>query len=190
MLVDLFKGNLVRLTAEDPPLSAEAFSKWNRNDEYFRLVDSDPPVLWSVKYLQSQHEKDLEEAPKGYSFYIRTLADDRLVGFVGLGSLAWSHGEAWVGIGLGNPEDWGKGYGSDAMHLALRYCFTELNLRRVSLEVIDYNPRAIRSYEKNGFVHEGRRRGPILRQGLRWDVLAMGILKEEWLHNQRAKARV
>jgi RimJ/RimL family protein N-acetyltransferase len=188
MLVDLFKGNLVRLTAEDPVVSAAAFSQWNRNDEYYRLLDTDPPVLWSKKMIQSWQEKELDEESKEYFFHVRTLADDRLVGFVALWGPEWSHAGTWVGIGLGDRADWGKGYGSDAMHLALRYAFTELNMRRITLGVFEYNPRAIRSYEKNGFVHEGKLRGMIHRQGRRWDILLMGVLREEWLQTQPARS--
>jgi hypothetical protein len=71
--------------------------------------------------------------------------------------------------------------GTDAMRVMLRYVFNELNLRRVSLIVFEYNLRAIRSYEKVGFVHEGRVRRVMQRDGRRWDFLYMGILREEWL---------
>jgi RimJ/RimL family protein N-acetyltransferase len=57
----------------------------------------------------------------------------------------------------------------------------ELNLHRVTLDVFEYNPRAIRSYEKAGFRHEGRQRQALVRNGKRWDLLEMGILCEEWL---------
>jgi RimJ/RimL family protein N-acetyltransferase len=62
----------------------------------------------------------------------------------------------------------------------LRYAFCELNLHRVSLTVFEYNPRGIHSYEKCGFKHEGCIRELILRDGKRWDVLHMGILRQEW----------
>jgi RimJ/RimL family protein N-acetyltransferase len=57
----------------------------------------------------------------------------------------------------------------------------EQNLRRVSLDTFEYNPRAIRSYEKAGFVYEGRARQYLLREGKRWDLIFMGILRQEWL---------
>ena len=85
-----------------------------------------------------------------------------------------------IGIGLGAREYWGQGYGTDAMQTLLRYAFTEMNLRRLTLLVFDYNPRAIRSYEKCGFVKEGTVRGVLQREGQRWDWHYMGILKEEW----------
>jgi RimJ/RimL family protein N-acetyltransferase len=67
------------------------------------------------------------------------------------------------------------------MNILLRFAFTEINLRRVTLTVFEYNPRAIRSYEKAGFRHEGRARKVVNKEGRRWDVLYMGILREEWL---------
>jgi RimJ/RimL family protein N-acetyltransferase len=63
----------------------------------------------------------------------------------------------------------------------LRFAFSEINLRRVTLTVFEYNRRAIRSYEKAGFQHEGRLRGALNKEGKRWDMLYMGIRREEWL---------
>jgi RimJ/RimL family protein N-acetyltransferase len=55
-----------------------------------------------------------------------------------------------------------------------------LNLRRITLGVFDYNPRAIRSYEKAGFTLEGHLRKALYRDGSRADIVFMGILREEW----------
>lgn len=66
------------------------------------------------------------------------------------------------------------------MRVLLRFAFQELNLHRVTLDVFDYNLRALRSYEKTGFKLEGRERGVIQRDGKRYNALAMGTLREEW----------
>ena len=105
----------------------------------------------------------------------------RLIGFLNLFGLSWTHGDTWLGIGLGDREHWGKGYGTDAVQIILRYVFTELNLRRVTLGVFAYNPRAIKSYEKAGFKVEGRLRQYISREGQRNDMIVMSLLREEWL---------
>jgi len=181
MSTDLFCGELVRLSDEDPVVMAEAFTRWNRDPEYFRLLDSAAPRLWSAKKMKEWFEKDLEDSsPTFISFSIRTLVEDRLIGFVAFDEIKWVARDAWVAIGIGEREFWSKGYGSDAMRLMLRYGFLELNLNRVSLGVFSANPRAVRSYEKCGFVHEGRIRDFNLRDGKYWDLLQMGILREEW----------
>ena len=42
------------------------------------------------------------------------------------------------------------------------------------------NPRAIRSYEKSGFVEEGRLRAHYWHDGRHRDAVVMGILRDEW----------
>ncbi|MFH2103948.1 MAG: GNAT family protein [Chloroflexota bacterium] len=176
----LLHGELVRLTVEDPETLAKLVSQWSADSEYSRLLDWDPARRSSIKTIQKWIEKQYEN-DNCHAFSIRTLADDRIIGEIGLDGIRWAHRDAFVGIGLGEREYWGKGYGTDAMRVILRYAFTELNLQRVTLDVFDYNPRALRSYDKAGFILEGRQRGALLREGRRWDVIYMGILKEDWL---------
>ena len=178
----LLYGEKVRLTAEDAKILAKTYTRWSNNSQFWRLMDSGVTRPQSIKAVEKAFEKYLEIEPEEDSFYfnIRTLDDDQLIGDIGLDGVNWAHGEVFVGIGLGEMDYWGKGYGTDAMHVILRYAFEELNLRRVTLNVFEYNPRAIRSYEKAGFQIEGRLRGGLLREGSRWDMIYMGILKEEW----------
>lgn len=178
MNTELLKGKLVYLTAFDPEIAADLFTKWSADSEYLRLLNWDPAFGFSKKAYQEWFEKHME-AYFEHSFIIRTLADDRPVGEIGLGDINWNFGDAFVGIGLGERSDWGKGYGTDAMRVILRYAFMELNLHRVSLNVFEYNPRGIRSYEKCGFVIEGRACGLLQRDGRRWDVIYMGVLRED-----------
>ena len=178
MNTPLFHGELVRLTAANPETDAEVVTGWSRDSEFLRLLDDEAARPWLLKSVKKDME---EESSDGFQFMIRTVAEDRLIGFVGLHrSIRWAQGDAWVGIGIGDRAYWGKGYGTDAMRVLLRYAFTELNLHRVTLGVFEYNARAIRSYEKAGFVVEGRSRQEMLRDGRRWDALTMGILREDW----------
>lgn len=182
---NLFTGHLVRLSSEEPQVFAEAFTRWSSNSEYLRLLDTDPPRLWSVSKRKQWFEKKLEDFEHNHTFSIRTLEDERLIGFIGLGGISWTHGDAWVGIGIGDQQYWGKGYGSEAMRLILGYAFTELNLHRVSLGVFSYNNRAIRAYENCGFRKEGIIRQSFRREGQRWDEITMGILRSEWQAQDR-----
>jgi RimJ/RimL family protein N-acetyltransferase len=152
-----------------------------------RLLDTDPPRLHSTKAIKEWSEKELDKATEMYWFAIRVLEDDRLLGDIILSVINWGSRESFVGIGIGEREFWGKGYGTDAMHLILRYAFAELNLRRVSLTVFEFNQRAVHSYEKAGFQLEGCQRQAMQREGCHWDILYMGILREEWMENDGYK---
>jgi RimJ/RimL family protein N-acetyltransferase len=178
---DLYRGTLVRLSAADPEELGKTVPAWSRDTEFVRLFGTGPARLHSSRAGVEFYKKEMgEENPTHYWFSIRALDDDRLLGETDLEIENIAAGEAFIGIGIYKRDDWGKGYGSDAMRIALRYAFTELNLHRVSLTVFEYNPRAIRSYEKCGFQIEGRRRGALLKDGKRWDMIYMGILFDEW----------
>ncbi len=180
---NLLKGKLVRLSGIEPDEASKSFAQWNRDSEYMRLLDTDPPRMHSTKAIKAWLEKDLEKATDMYWFAIRALEDDRLLGDITLSVINWGSREAFTGIAIGAREFWGKGYGTDAMQVLLRYGFIELNLRRVSLTVFEFNQRARRSYEKVGFRPEGCQRQFIQREGRRWDIIYMGILREEWMED-------
>lgn len=179
---DVLAGKLVRLSAFDPEEMSKAIARWNLNSEYFRLLNGGARPMQSPKAALKWMEEEVGEmSPASYFFSIRTLAEDKLIGELGLDVVNWSGRDAFVGLGIGETEYWSKGYGTDAMQILLRFAFTEINLRRVTLTVFEYNPRAIRSYEKAGFRHEGRLRHLLNREGRRWNEVYMGILREEWL---------
>lgn len=173
-----FAGKLVRLVAFDPEKDTEAMARWNRSSEYQQLLDSNPAAVHSPASMKEWMEKHANEL---YNFGIYAIEDDRLIGQVDLSGVDWVARNCWVGIGIGDPAYWGKGYGSDAMNEILRFGFEWLNLNRVSLTVFEYNERAYRSYLKCGFKEEGRLRQWMQRSGERFDLIFMGILREEWM---------
>jgi len=178
---DILKGELVRLAAFDPEEMGKAYAVWNRDSEFKRLIDISARVH-SAKASVDFFKKMVEEIkPESHYFSIRALYDNRLLGDIDFSVVnGWMGRNAYVGIGIGDRNNWSKGYGTDAMKIGLRFAFTEINLDRVTLNVFEYNPRAIRSYEKAGFKREGIMRGGLLKDGKRWDMVFMGILREEW----------
>jgi len=92
----------------------------------------------------------------------------------------WSHASGAIALSIGQPEDRGRGYGWQMLRMLLRYAFDELNLHRVGAQTFEYNAGALRFLERAGFVVEVRRRQAIHRDGRRWDLLMLGLLREEW----------
>ena len=128
---------------------------------------------WFERQLEDQNSE---------LFAIET-ADGVHIGNIGLHDVNCQHRHAQLGIVIGEKEYWGKGYGSDAVRTALRFAFETMNLHRVSLRVYEDNARAIRTYEKCGFQHEGRAREAIFRKGRYYDELRMGILRREFANS-------
>jgi RimJ/RimL family protein N-acetyltransferase len=175
---NLFIGVLLRFAAPQPD-DAEIMARWSSDSEYARLVDSDFARPRSTRFFTKQDPD--ENSNTGIEFRLRTVTDDRLIGFVALHSIEWNNQVGLLSIGIGDRDYWGKGYGSDALRMMLRYGFYELNLHRIGLNVFSYNQRAIRAYEKVGFVVEGVQREFLNRDGQRYDLVWMGILRQEWL---------
>lgn len=182
-----FEGKVTRLAIFDSEQDVKCWARWNQDSEYQQLQDSGPASLWPAKNLKDWMEKHFEEF---LGFSIHTLAGDQIIGSIELSEIDWVAGNAWVGIGIGEREYWGKGYGSDAMNVLLRFAFESLNLKRVSLTVFEYNERAIKSYIKVGFKEEGRMRQWMQRAGQRYDLVFMGFMREEWGERQKAARAV
>lgn len=81
---------------------------------------------------------------------------------------------------IGEPDYWGKGHGKDALNVLLHYLFYSLNLERIQIDTWSGNQRAIRFFEKCGFVLEGKLRKGEFINGSYYDTIIMSILREEY----------
>ena len=102
------------------------------------------------------------------------------IGNVKIEPIDYNNRKAEIGIMIGDKNFWGKGYGTEAMRLAVKFCFQDLDFNRVTLGVITDNIQAIKSYKKVGFVQEGVLRGDVIRDGKKYNRILMGLLKKEF----------
>ncbi|MGJ3237936.1 MAG: GNAT family N-acetyltransferase [Anaerolineae bacterium] len=117
---------------------------------------------------------------KGRYAWIICLPDDTVIGEVVINEIDENNRNANIRIALFDPQFYGKGYGTTAMRLAVKYGFEQANLHRIELGVFDFNPRAIRVYEKVGFKLEGTLRDVLLWEGDYHNQHIMSILEDEW----------
>lgn len=176
----LFLGKRLRLAAPRPE-DAEIIARWTEDSEFLRNADTDT----ARPHTPEEVARGFASTPRSFEFHLRTLEEDRLIGFVSIENIEWNNQCGELSIGIGQAEDRGQGYGSEALGLILRYAFEELNLYRVQLDVIANNSRAIHTYEKAGFQVEGRKRQAVYRDGVRDDRLVMGMLLPEWQERKK-----
>ncbi len=172
---DFLHGERVALTAfrgED----AGALAGFEQDSEYLRLYDADVARPRTVEAIRTAYES--LTPPGGFVFTVRGL-DGAVMGVACLDGILPFHGVGGLSIALGRPF-WGQGYGREVLRLVLRFSFNELNLRRLTITVFDYNARAIRLYERLGFVREGVFRSFLVRDGEAHDMLLYGLLRSEW----------
>lgn len=125
----------------------------------------------------TKDEVERQLAPSPHSWVIDF--GGRFIGTARLHSLVSGDRRASFAIGIFDPRMLSQGLGTEATRLVLEHAFATLHLHRVALRVLADNARAIRCYEKCGFVREGRERESA-RVGDRWvDDIIMGIVEGE-----------
>ncbi len=160
---------------------AETYRRWRADGEPMALAGWHERAPLSLAQVERRIAGHAEEQGKdSYTFLICRDDDERAIGEVMLMDIDRVNGSAEVGIFIGEPEEWGKGYGTDAVRAIVDFGFAELRLERVWLEVATDNPRAIRSYEKVGFVREATLRHDRWEGGRFTDGHVMSILRDEW----------
>lgn len=137
----------------------------------FRPIDLASEEEFIATIPKSEHD---------FVFGIAVKATDQLIGTTGLHDVDWKNRHANFGINIGAKHEWGKGYGTEATALTVRYAFETLNLHRVRLLVFETNERAIRTYEKVGFRREGVLREDRFHAGRYWNTITMAMLRTEW----------
>lgn len=126
-------------------------------------------------------KKYLEETIKEESvFAIVDIKEHKLIGNIGLHQLDHVNRTATLGIFIGDKEYRSQGYGTEAIRLILDYGFNYLNLKNIKLDLMEFNQRALKCYQKCGFKECGRRRKCRFINGKYYDSIEMDILAEEF----------
>jgi RimJ/RimL family protein N-acetyltransferase len=170
------QGKLVRLRAYEKS-DADALFRWFSDEDVTRWLG--PPNFPSRAHQERFIELASASSDDAKYFAIETL-DGKLVGDCGLRFIDWKSRKAEFFITIGEKEFWGKGLGSDALRIVSRLAFDKMNLNRLWLSVLVDNPRAVRCYEKCGFVREGLLRQESYVDGKYRDVLMMALLREDY----------
>jgi RimJ/RimL family protein N-acetyltransferase len=174
----MLDGEHVRLRAierDDLPRLHELFDD---DLELMARSSDEPPRPVSLAELEHDFDERLEERdPTTMRFGIEL--DDELIGECGLHLIDHYRKTCQLGIGIGR-DHWAKGLGQDAVRILLDFAFRDLGMRKVGLEVLADDERAVGAYARAGFVEEGRLRAHSWFEGEAHDALVMGVLREEW----------
>ncbi|MBR6666097.1 MAG: UDP-4-amino-4,6-dideoxy-N-acetyl-beta-L-altrosamine N-acetyltransferase [Lachnospiraceae bacterium] len=135
--------------------------------------------IYQELFTRESHEnwiKTMIDTGKVVQMMICECETGRPVGSVYIRDIDPVHQKAEYGIFIGAVDARGKGYGTAAAKLMIRYSFEELKLHRLFLRVYAENLQAIRSYEKAGFVKEAFLHDDVFVNGKFRDIVLMGII--------------
>ena len=172
----MLEGDTVRLREyrkEDVPI---VWNYWNDPD-IKRCLMRDTPFPVREEDEWKWYEGLAEKGDK-YNFVVERKSDRKNIGGCMILEVDWPNRYGTIGIFLGKSF-WSKGYGSEAVKILSGFMFGEMTLNRVELVVLAFNRRAIRAYEKNGFVLEGVSRERVYKDSKYCNQYHMSILRNE-----------
>ena len=171
------QGKLVRLRGYENS-DADALVRWFSDEEVTRWLG---PMNLPITRAKQEEFIEMAAASGGDAKYfaIETL-EGKLVGDTGLRKIDWKCRKAEFFITIGEKPLWDKGLGSDALRIVIRLAFEKMNLNRLWLTALMDNPRAVRCYEKCGFVREGLLRQESYVDGKYRDVFMMALLRADY----------
>jgi len=153
------------------------------------LQAADLPFLVSVRnscraMLHDDREFTPEQANEWFAtvhprFYLLTR-DGAPIGYFRTSNWSEANRNVYVGCDL-HISCRGKGLARTAYPLFLRFLFEELEMNKVSLEVLQHNEPAMRLYKRIGFVLEGVKRLEVRRDGRYLDSLIFSMLRSEFM---------
>lgn len=163
------------------------------------ITEEDLPRLWALIYKDENPEWKKWDAPYfphhpiSYEQFLlkkdqwvnvedryAIIVDGELAGTV---SYYWEHEPSrWLemGICLNEAQNWGKGIGTIALKLWIDHLFATMPLVRVGYTTWSGNQRMIRVGQKLGMTMEARIRKVRYYEGVYYDSIRMGLLREEW----------
>ena len=174
-----FIGDKVKLRALEVTDIDDILKYFNNYQTRIGLGDIIPI---SYKMEEDWINSTMERTKKGigYTFVIDHKETGELIGTCSIEQITRTSRSASLGIGIHNPENFDKGYGTDATICLMKFGFRVLNLHRIELGVFHYNERAFHVYKKLGWKEVGRKREVFFVQGKYYDMIVMDILQDEF----------
>lgn len=134
---------------------AEDDYRWRSEPELSRYDAAKPLSITYGEFLVFYQEELRSPSPYRRSFAIDDEAGKH-IGNVMYYNIDTIHREAELGITIGEPDYWNRGYGTEAVRLLVELLVEQRGFNRVYLKTLAWNHRARRAFSKVGFLECGR----------------------------------
>lgn len=155
---------------------SEQYLKWMNNPEVLKYTES----RWK-KYDENDLKifvHNMNKSQNDYLFGIYTTDTGKHIGNIKIGNVNQYHRFANLGVIIGAKEEWGKGYATEAIKLAVDYAFTQLKLYKIIAGVYVNNFASIKALKKVGFIECGVHINHCVFDDYRVDTLTLEIINE------------
>ncbi len=180
------KGKLIDLVVlDEETVEKTNWYNWFNDEENMRYMQKH--YYPNTRALQLEFfKKEIENNPKKLQVGIYHKKDRVLIGTVSLNNIDFLNRECDIGGLIGEKKYQNFKNFLEACRLLIKHAFDSLNMHRV------YGGSIIREVDEMfcrvlRFTHEGIRRKCIYKNGTYYDVYMIGLLKDEYILNQKEK---
>jgi RimJ/RimL family protein N-acetyltransferase len=156
---------------------APADYAWQTDPELAELDAISVPTITFQQYLDQYASELLYPSSIRNRFAIETL-DGEHIGNCTYYDIDNRRSEAELGIMIGNPDYWDKGYGVDAVINLVNHIFQRTKLNRIYLKTLVSNTRAQKCFAKCGFTPYGH----LKRDS--YNFVLMELHRKQWVEQQ------
>jgi len=122
-----------------------------------------------------------------YHFAVVNKEDDKLLGIYGLEEKDSVSRRFHVGGFIGEPDNRGKGYGTEALKLITKFAFEILNAQSLFSDINSFNLVSVKAAEKSGYKKVGTFRKSVYYNMEYHDSILIDIIREDYIHQNKLK---
>lgn len=156
--------------------------------EFYKMTEDDIPFMNEVRneccgeFLHNSKKFSLGQSLEWFKstsplFWI-IIYNEEKIGYFRTSNYSKENRNIYIGADL-HKDYRGKGLAYESYKKFIPFLLQELNLHKISLEVLETNTRAINLYNKLGFTTEGIKRDDVYKNGEWINSIIMSLLNEE-----------
>lgn len=136
----------------EPSHASTEYVQW-MNDPNINMFLESRFIMHTRKSIE-QYIKYTNET-NNYLFGIFLHSSNKHIGNIKIADIDYHHLFACIGIIIGDAKEWGKGYATEAIYLASKFAFDELNINLLIAGIYKPNIASLKAFTKVGYTQTG-----------------------------------
>ena len=176
-----YESERIYLSVIDPN-DYKTFTRWINDESLARGLGN-----FKFNFTEQDEKEYLVNSNKNntLTFDLVRKEDDKLIGSYGLEIKDNVSRRIHVGGFIGDKEDRGKGYGTEALKLISKYCFEILNAESLYSGIFSFNEASLKAAKKAGYTVIGKYRNAYYYAGKFHDEYCIEMIKEDYYKNNK-----
>lgn len=174
----LISGDRINLRKVKESDVKNNYHRWMNDSQVTRFLEHGVQTYT----IESLHEYVKDKNKDNSNFFLAIIIKDgnQHIGNIKLGPINWVHRHGDIGIIIGEKEQWGKGYATEAISLVVKYAFDNLNLHKITAGCTELNLGSMKAFQKNGFEIEGVRKKQFSWKGRYINGILFGLINNDY----------